>query len=413
MPANVRILSEKCDGCGACVPACPFFALEVVEGGAVLYESCLECGVCVSSCPAGAIWAAGEESSTGGAGGGGGASQGRSLWVYVPVAAAGTGAGAAAMRGGLGLARSLADEQGAKVTAVVTGEAADTAALFAAGADEVLLLEGDGPARVLLAAAVALEGPKAVLGVAAGEAQEVVAGAAALAGAPLVAGVDEVESFGERLAPKRPLYGGRFRAKVRATEGPVSFLTLDRHVFRSARIDPRRTGRVRRLAVGATVPALAPGASGAPPVPVGTGSAAAAPGAGEAKRRTVPLDVARIILGGGSELGSAEAFARLYRLADRLAVVGGDVAVGATKEAVDAGWAPREALLDGTAVKTCPVLYLAFGVDGSPAHNAAVALARVVVSVTAKTDSQFCQVADFILPYAPGRVLERLLEIPI
>ena len=127
----------------------------------------------------------------------------------------------------------------------------------------------------------------------------------------------------------------------------------------------------------------------------------------------MPLDAARIVLGGGAELGSAEAFTLLYRLADRLSAVGGDVAVGATKEAVDAGWAPREALLDGTMVKTCPALYMAFGVDGSPAHNAAVALARVVVSVTAKADSQFCQVADFILPYAPGRVLERLLEITI
>ncbi len=413
MPANFRILSEKCDGCGACVPACPFFALEVVEGKAVLYESCLECGVCVPSCPTGAIWTAGGDSSAVAGASGGGGSKGRSIWVYVPGAAlgaaapAGAGAAAAAL-GSLGLARSVADEQGTRVTAVTAGDGADTAALFAAGADEVFVLEGEGAVPALLAAAVAQETPRAVIGVAAGEAREVVAGAAALAGAPLVAGADEVECFGERLAPKRPLYGGRFRAKVRAADGLIPFITLDRHVFRSVRTDPRRTGQVRHLAIRGTA-----GSQPLATAPAGAGTATAAPGGAEVRRRNVPLDAARIVLGGGAELGSAEAFALLYRLADRLSAVGGDVAVGATKEAVDAGWAPREALLDGTMVKTCPALYMAFGVDGSPAHNAAVALARVVVSVTAKADSQFCQVADFILPYAPGRVLERLLEITI
>lgn len=429
MPASVRILGEKCDGCAACVPACPFLALEVVEGKAMIYESCLECGACVTACPAGAIWTAGEESKGGGAAGTG-ASRGRSLWVYVPrtrngaagFAGDGGGEGAPLARGGLALARSLADEQGARVAAVTADASADTATLFAGGADEVVVLEGYGPARVLLAAAAALEAPAAVLSVAAGEAQEVVAGAAALAGAPLISGADEVESFGERLAPIRPLYGGRFRAKVRAAEGLVPFITLDRHVFRSARADPRRTGVVRRLAVtetGATAAfgaALAapviPGAPATPGTP-GTPSILGTPAVAGERRPAVPLDAARIILGGGAELGSAENFALLHRLADRLATVAGDVAVGATKEAVDAGWAPREALLDGTTIKTCPALYMAFGVEGTPAHNAAVSLARVVVSVTAHATSQFCQVADFILPYAPDRVLARLLEIPL
>jgi electron transfer flavoprotein alpha subunit len=382
VPEKVKLLAERCDGCGGCVPACPFMAIEVTGGQAVIYESCLECGVCLSACPRGAIWMAGSEETAGGSGG-------RALWVYAltPRAA----------RAPLVVARLLADERGTRVSAVTTDPGIDTAPLIAGGADEVIIIEGDAPDHLRLAAGLAEENPVAVLALSRPEEHRVLAQAAALLGLPFAAGADELEAIGERLALTRPLYGGRFRARLRLAEGLTVAVTLDRHVFRAERSDPRRSGQVRRIR-----PAIA-------------ARQAAGWLAGEtvAKPVQVSLTAARIILGGGIELGSRENFTRLFTLAEKLTAIGGPVAVGASKEAVEAGWAGRESLLDGTLVKAHPALYMAFGIEGDPSHNAAVAMARVLVAVTANPAAQITQVADFVLPFPPNEVIAKLLAMPL
>lgn len=53
----IRIDAEKCDGCGACIPACPERALQIVDGKATLAKEslCDGLGACVKECPKGAI----------------------------------------------------------------------------------------------------------------------------------------------------------------------------------------------------------------------------------------------------------------------------------------------------------------------------------------------------------------------
>ena len=53
MPIYVN--AEKCVGCKLCVNACPYGAIDMVEGKAVFNDNCTQCGACVSSCKFDAI----------------------------------------------------------------------------------------------------------------------------------------------------------------------------------------------------------------------------------------------------------------------------------------------------------------------------------------------------------------------
>jgi len=51
----VRIIAEKCKGCKLCLKSCPFGAIDMVNGKAVLNDACTGCGACIDACKFGAI----------------------------------------------------------------------------------------------------------------------------------------------------------------------------------------------------------------------------------------------------------------------------------------------------------------------------------------------------------------------
>ncbi len=51
----VRVNADKCTGCKDCIASCPFEAIEIKEGKAVVNEYCQSCMTCISVCPEGAI----------------------------------------------------------------------------------------------------------------------------------------------------------------------------------------------------------------------------------------------------------------------------------------------------------------------------------------------------------------------
>ncbi|MCK4438302.1 4Fe-4S binding protein, partial [Candidatus Bathyarchaeota archaeon] len=48
-------VTDTCTGCGVCVDACPFGAIDMVNDKAVINEACRACGQCIDACPVGAI----------------------------------------------------------------------------------------------------------------------------------------------------------------------------------------------------------------------------------------------------------------------------------------------------------------------------------------------------------------------
>jgi electron transfer flavoprotein alpha subunit len=271
-------------------------------------------------------------------------------------------------------ARSLA---GAEVTAVVLAAAAAPVAAQAAqltGVDRVLTVENPANehplAAVLAPQIVALAGPfDLVLGPSTTFGKDLIARVAGLLEAPQVSDIMAIES---PTRFRRPIYAGNAILTVEASGAAKVAGTVRTASFEAA---PAGTSAapIEKAAVSV-------------PLPVHTRFISVS----AAKNDRPDLQTAARVVSGGRALGSAEGFKILYSLADRIGA-----AVGASRAAVDAGYAPNEMQVGQTGKIIAPELYVAVGISGAIQHLTGIKDARTIVAINKDGEAPIFEVADY------------------
>ncbi len=229
-----------------------------------------------------------------------------------------------------------------------------------------------GPVVDALAAAVAAESPDLVLVSNAIESRDAAARLAVRLRLPLATDIVGVGRDELGVVAHHAAFGGAFTVEGAPTFGPL-VATL-----RPGAVDARLDARPLE------VHGLQVTASAIPSARVEDFSETRAPS-------TRPeLRGAAAVVAGGRGVGSKEDFALVEQLADVLGA-----AVGASRAAVDAGYAPASTQVGQTGVSVSPRLYVALGISGAIQHRAGMQTAGVIVAVDKNPDAPIFDIADF------------------
>jgi electron transfer flavoprotein alpha subunit len=180
-----------------------------------------------------------------------------------------------------------------------------------------------------------------------------------------VTGIDSADTF------RRPIYAGNAIATVQSSD-PIKVLTVRGTSFDEAAAEGGSAAieKVAAVAVDGQ-PALV--------------------GREQASSDRPELTAAQVVVAGGRGLGSAEQFqAVLEPLADRLGA-----ALGASRAAVDAGYAPNDWQVGQTGKIVAPQLYIAAGISGAIQHLAGMKDSRIIVAINKDEEAPIFSVADY------------------
>ena len=393
---SIRIIEEKCNGCGLCVRACPFAAIVIENNLAVINDECTLCGACVEPCDFDAIELKVEKVKKVNL------EDYRDVWV---VAEQKLGEIQSVTYELIGKGRDLANVRGSRLVVVLIGSGVGEWAqeLIYRGADVVHYLDEpefehyqDEPYSRVLCRLFNHYKPEIVLTGATAIGRSLIPRVAVLLKTGLTAdctGLEIDEDGG--LIQIRPAFGGNIMAKILTPGHRPQMATVRHKVMKEADIDTSRKGEIIRIEKknGDTY------------------TRTKVLEFVEEVEKTVNLAEADIIVSGGRGLGVPENFKIIEDLA--LAIGG---AVGASRAAVDAGWIPYSHQVGQTGKTVQPKLYIACGISGQIQHLVGMQSSDTIVAINKDPDAPIFEVATYgivgdlfqVVPALTKRLDERM-----
>jgi electron transfer flavoprotein alpha subunit len=373
MPVIVNV--DKCKGCEECLSSCPFDAIVMKDGKALVNEYCQVCMSCISVCPEGAILEVEKEIPRGidieGY---------KGVWIF------------AEQRGGkvssvayelLGIGRKLADDLKTDLSAVLLGTAETEAKeLIRWGADKVYLSKdqifesfNDEPYSQLLTSLITEHRPEIVLAGATPMGRSFIPRVAARLRTGLTADCTSlaIEKGTGNLLQVRPAFGGNIMATILCPNNRPQMATVRPRVMKRRKYDEGRAGDIIGVEAGGI-----------------TSRTKVLETVKEVSDITVNLQEADIIVSGGRGLGEPKGFKLMQELAE---LFGG--AVGSSRAAVDAGWIAYRHQVGQTGKTVCPKIYFACGISGAVQHLVGMQSSDIIIAINKNPEAPIFNVATY------------------
>lgn len=217
--------------------------------------------------------------------------------------------------------------------------------------------------------------PDVVLGIASPMGRDLFARCSARLSAPLMTDLVEISIVdGKFVGGLKPMFAGKILANLRYKTDKIKFATLRPNVFAAkAESSLNGSGQIHALACEAD------NSSRIKTIEIRKG-----------KSEKPDLTEAVRIVSGGRALGSAENFAIISSCAEVLGAT-----VGASRAAVDSGYASHEMQVGQTGKTVNPTLYIACGISGSIQHMAGMRTSKVIVAVNTDPEAPIFSVATY------------------